>query len=163
MPYHGVHIHIVYYLMNQTPSSTDSNRLSNRSIRFIYCSVGVLIGVTILLLAFSHSTFTASANALLTDIRQDKIAEAYDNTATVFKSNTSKEQFEDFVKNHPVFYHSTTTSFTYFERHGSLARLVGTVADSNGYSLPLTVYLIKEEGRWKVAGFDIDIGTAFSR
>jgi predicted component of type VI protein secretion system len=93
----------------------------------------------------------AATNAMLADLKANRIAEAYARTSSGFRVRNSQPEFEAFVMAHAAL--RDNANLTVFQRSidNDVATLTGaTLVSSSGERETATFRLVKEEGEWRV-------------
>lgn len=88
--------------------------------------------------------------SFLASIREFNLKKAYTYTSTQFQQENDFAAFEEFIKKHPEFAKSTTSSFEKLIFNNSIATFSGEIIHSDHISLPVEFDLIREEGIWKI-------------
>lgn len=129
--------------------------MTDRRKIFIVIGAILLMGSAI----FAFVMFLTSGLVETTDeffalVKDGKLEQAYESTATEFKKKTNFEEFKLVL--------TKTTLDKYESAFWSKREIInnegyldGTVTNSLGGTLPLHVDLIKENGEWKVYGLDL--------
>jgi len=123
--------------------------------------VGVTVGVLAAMLAAAIGLIfyltqgqVKASDQFLARIGEGKIHEAHQSTASVFRSEISEETFTEAI-NRSGLRDYASSSWHSRSRNNDKATLEGTVTTRDGREIPLTMHLIKENGEWKVIGFEI--------
>jgi hypothetical protein len=75
---------------------------------------------------------------------------AYNLTSSEFQSTVSKTQFAQFLRAYPILADKESLSFNYKSVKNDRAILSGTIIGNGKQKAPITVFLVKESGEWKV-------------
>ena len=89
-------------------------------------------------------------------VEESKIKEAYDATSEGFKEETSLEIFNTFVEQHPFLKENNSFSFPEISEKGNVTILRGTLVSENNYTTKIQYKIVKEDGRWKIHGIEIN-------
>lgn len=117
--------------------------------------VGMLVGAAVLaaavLIIIIQTTAgpRESADGFLAALKAGDNAAAYEHTSVEFKQEIDVEGFNEVPVMLPVLANYEKYSFNYSEVSGDEATLSGEIIGPDGTE-PLTIVLVKEEGRWKV-------------
>lgn len=93
----------------------------------------------------------SATQAMLADLKANRIAEAYARTSSGFRVRNSQPEFEAFVMAHAAL--RDNANLTVFQRSidNDVATLTGaTLVSSSGERETATFRLVKEEGEWRV-------------
>jgi len=122
----------------------------------ILAGVFVAIGVLIFVLVFALTAAPVKvANEQFNDIRQNNLQAAYDLFSDPAKGQTSFTDFQSMVSsNHLSDAQAASINFSGRQVNGDNAELDGKIT-VNATSAGLKYILVKENGVWKVSGFDI--------
>ena len=106
--------------------------------------------------SLDESELLAPIQAQITAIRNGNYIKAYsDYTSTTFRQVTSQEEFDRFLKNHPIFHANRSAQFDDVAFDNNVAIYTGMLTAEDGNSVPVEFDLIKEEGRWKVLSIKV--------
>ena len=120
---------------------------------FLGCGGFLAMMVAIVVLVFQLTApVVAGADAFFAQLGAGQVEQAYQSTAAEFKSSLDSASFADLVKSNEL---------DQFQRAGwgnrqlknSTGKVSGTLYLRNGKSRSLEVYLLHQQGSWKVAGF----------
>lgn len=115
----------------------------------IVVGLAVLAGVIVgLVFWFTGGAVDATDNFLAL-IAQDKVEEAYQSTATAFRSQQDAATFAQLVTNIGLTRY-VSASWSNREIQNNRATLEGSVTTADGGTIPLTIGLVSEGGDWKV-------------
>jgi hypothetical protein len=121
----------------------------------------VLGGVVFIILVVSLALYATSGllvpiNAQLEALRAGNLRGAYEQTSSAFQQTTSYEQFAAFVKAYPGLFKNKDTSFSDRSWEGSQGHVKGTLIDDSGGVIPIEYRLVKENGKWKILGINMN-------
>lgn len=118
--------------------------------------IGLGVGIAITIIGgiiagvfYATSGLPRASDSFLSLVKQGKIAEAYQSTATEFRAGTSEAEFRNFLE---------TTSLAEYQSASWSSRsiqndrgtLEGTVTTKSGGKIPLRMEFVKEGGSWKI-------------
>lgn len=123
--------------------------------------VGVTVGAIAAMLASAIGLIfyltqgqVKASDQFLARISEGRIHEAYQSTASVFRSGVSEEAFAEAI-NRSGLRGYASSSWHSRSRNNDQATLEGTITTRDGREIPLTMHLIKENDDWKIIGFEI--------
>ncbi|MEI6221717.1 MAG: DUF4864 domain-containing protein [bacterium] len=120
---------------------------------WLFGSLVVFVIVIGVIFAIAWTTTSGPATAsetFLNDISAGKSDEAYALTSVQFQNATSKQDFNQFVSQNPTFSHISNISFSSRDVKNGLGTLKGTITNSDGTKMPVTVKTVQENGVWKI-------------
>jgi WD40 repeat protein len=139
---------------------------------------GLVLGVLVLFLLFGgggaglvfilYQTFrgpTEAADRFLALVGEDKAHDAYDMTAAAFRNGLDESAFAASVKQTGLADHAAV-SWSSWKSTNGITTIEGAVTTRKATTIPVTLKLLKEDGRWKVLAmspapvrvFDADTG-----
>ncbi len=113
-------------------------------------SIVVFIIVVFSIVMYATSGMSDTANEFFIYVKSKHYDDAYNMLSEDFKKSTSKEIFENFLKNSAL---TDYKSVSWNERSidGSTGTLSGTVHTESGDSIPITIKFIKtKDDKWKI-------------
>ncbi len=95
----------------------------------------------------------------LTELSSKQVDQAYNQTATDFKSGTDSKQFQAFLDAYPIMTHVKEVKFSSIDRTKTgdkdIETLTGTLTGTDGKTSPIKMMLIQENGKWVVYNVDL--------
>ena len=92
---------------------------------------------------------TKAADQFFSLIQQQKTGEAYQRTAQAFRSSTTLDQFKSFVEQAGLSQYKSS-SWNSRSIENDQGTLEGSITSTSGETLPLKIYLVKENNEWKI-------------
>lgn len=117
----------------------------------IVAGLAVLAGVIVALVFWFTGGAVEASERFLALLAQDKIEEAYQSTATAFRSQQDAASFATTVKAIGLTRYASA-SWSNREIQNNRATLEGSVTTTDGGTIPLTIQLVSEGDEWKVLG-----------
>ena len=114
---------------------------------------GLVVGIVglVALVFYMTGDLVDSVDDFFVEVSNGEISTAYARLAEDFKTNTSQEQLQAFLKgtNLNEFKAASWNSRSF---NNDTGKLEGTITTKTGKTIPLTVTLVKENGDWKILG-----------
>lgn len=120
-------------------------------------AAGAAVGAYFLFRALTGPADTAKA--FLADLSNGRSDQAYAETAQVFKTETSKDEFNEFVGQYGILKSVKAFAISEVNIENDLARANGTITGTDGAVAPTIVTLVKEHGAWRVATVELQPNT----
>ena|SRR3990167_4643339 len=96
------------------------------------------------------------AKKFLTTVNVGQLEQAYQSTAGIFQDETSFEDFQAFLDKYEIFKNLESFSVNEVNYDSSgLGKASGSIKGTDGSVVPITVTLVNENGRWKVATVEL--------
>jgi hypothetical protein len=132
--------------------------MSKKIMIIVIVIIVALVSIFGLVFYFTKDA-TKAADNFFSLLKSGDINGAYDSTSSVFKQNTSTEQFKTFTENPSI---SKFSSVFWNSRsvNTSGATLQGSFKTTDGNTLPIDVVLVKENGKWKILSVSIKSGVS---
>jgi hypothetical protein len=84
-------------------------------------------------------------------VKAGEIERAYDDLSTSYKAELSLQDFEQLVALHPSLKDNTSATFMSRSVHNDTAKISGVLVSPGGAE-PVTFFLVREGGAWKISG-----------
>ncbi len=99
---------------------------------------------------------TEAAREFLQMLSEDKREEAYGTTSLLFQESVPQAQLDTFLQEFPILTTRAKAAFTSRNVENNKAFVSGTITGEDGVVSPITIALVKEEGKWKVLNVDLN-------
>jgi len=125
--------------------------------------VKILLGLGVIAAIIVAVGFVATGGAAkvadqqIALMKAGDIEGAYNLTSKAFQAATSLSQFEDFVSRATPLSKYKEYSFTERKIEGDAATLSGTTMGEDGTVYKLEYRLVKEDGKWRILGIDVNV------
>lgn len=131
----------------------------------VIIGIGIFIVVVVVIALWATSGMTKAIDKQLAALRAGDLNTAYSLTSKSFQSQTSLEQFREFVSQYPSLSNNQSSTFTNRTNENGLGTVEGKLIAKDGSVTPVAYQLIKEEGsgEWKIQGIKINPGGAQSQ
>ncbi len=100
--------------------------------------------------SFKTRDLIGAIQTFLKEIQSKNLSNAYNLTSTQFRNENTLKAFEEFIKSHPEFFKSNSSTFEKLVFNNNIATIIGEIIHSDTQSLPVEFDLIQEEGQWKI-------------
>lgn len=115
----------------------------------IWLAILTAIGASIAI--FFTQGLVETADGQLAALRQKNISRAYyEFTSKDFRTTTSFEAFQEFVKSHPALARNESANFGERTIENNVGKLYGTLTAKDGTITPIEYKFVKEEDKWKI-------------
>ena len=101
-----------------------------------------------------------SAKEHFATLKSGAVEQAYRQTSGVFQQSTSLENYQRFINAYPILRDVSDTRFLERSIENNEGVVKGTISDSQGNRVPITIKFIKEQGEWKILALDLPQGGA---
>jgi hypothetical protein len=133
------------------------NLKEHKVLRYVLIGCGGFLALVFVLVVitffFANKGTEAPLNAaemFVDKLSTGKSDAAYNLTSSEFQSTVNKNQFAQFLKAYPILTDKESLSFNYKSVKNDKAILSGTIIGNGKQKAPITVFLVKESGEWKI-------------
>jgi len=110
----------------------------------------IIISLTLFFVNKGTQAPLGTAEMFIDKLSTGKNDAAYNLTSSEFQKTVNKAQFAQFLKAYPILTDKESLSFGYKSVKNDGATLSGTITGNGKQTAPITVFLVKESGEWKV-------------
>lgn len=150
-----------------SPAVSTSTPAFVESIKQLGClKIGLIamVSMVILVLLLIAMVFmltkgpAESADAHFATLKSGSVELAYRQTSGVFQQSTSINNYKQFLAAYPILSDVADTQFLERSVENGQGTLKGSLIDSKGNRVPITIKLIQEQGDWKILAIDLPQG-----
>jgi hypothetical protein len=121
----------------------------------ILAGVAVFIVAVVALALYLTADLIEPIDRQIAALRAGDLDAAYAETSIAFQEATSKEKFADFIKANRGLTQIADHSFSERSYENNIGKVSGTLTTKDGAVIPITYRLVKENGQWRILGFNV--------
>ncbi len=143
---------------NSESNILNSTNLPSKKMSFwkkFLIGTAVVVALAIGLAFFATSGLIGPVDRHFAALREGNILAAYAETSQAFRSSTSLEEYERFVKANPILTQVTKHSFSERKVENGIGYLSGKLTTANGGVQPVVFRLVKENDEWKILAISL--------
>lgn len=125
-----------------------------KEIKIILSIVGVII-IAIAIKAYFTQGLSDVAKLELSAIKSGDMTTAYNLTSKPFQSNTTPQDFQNYVEKYPIFKNYKHISFNKRKVKSGVGYISGIAEGSDGSSMKVEFQMVKENNAWKIQALGV--------
>jgi TM2 domain-containing membrane protein YozV len=122
----------------------------------VFCTILVYLGLFFAIVLYSTSGLVKPIQNQLNAIQHGNMQMAYSYTSTGFQQTVSFEHFKKVINNFSALKNNASFSWSKREFQNDKGFVRAILKSKDGVILPIEYRLIKEDGQWKILGFDLN-------
>jgi hypothetical protein len=136
-------------------------------MKTVFVVIAVFVGLCIIggaLAFFLTANSKKAATTFAEYFTKGKLDEAYAMTSIAFQKDYSKEKFDQFYTSQPdMFSQIIKINFNSVSTENGYAQASGYITSNKNMQAPVIIKMVKEQGQWKVYGFNFEFNAAVQK